>query len=400
MMQGRVTAAPGQGLGRETTLVLATACGVAVANLYYNQPLLADLERSFPGQKGLVDFVPTATQLGYATGIFLLVPLGDLMDRRKLILLQVAGLAFALLGAALAPTAGTLLLTSWLVGIAATLAQQILPLAAELALPDKRGATIGVVMSGLLCGILLARTVAGLVGHLYGWRAVFLLAIGLAILTGALLAAVLPSTARKVAVPYPALLRSLGTIFRDTYELRRATALQMALFASFSVVWTILALRLEQPPYGMGANIAGLFGLVGGAGVLMAPLAGKVADRRGPHLAITIGVVAMLLSWLAFGIWDSIVGLVIGVLLIDVGTQCSMVSNQSVIYAVNPEARSRINTIFVGGIFIGGSLGSAGATLCWNHGGWLAVCCYGGALVAIAALIHMLAPSHAATASR
>ena len=376
-------------LGRGVTLAMAACCGIAVANIYYNQPLLGIMEHDFPGQKAIVGLVPTATQLGYAAGIIFLVPLGDVIERRRLILSQVAVLVAALVLAALAPAPWAMVVTFALVGIAATLAQQIIPYAADLAAPDRRGAVIGTVMSGLLCGILLARTLAGYVGHLFGWRAVFVVAIGLAVGMGALLVAVLPGGERKPSVGYGALMRSLLDLLLTQPTLRRATAIQTALFASFSVFWTILALHLESPPFGLGADIAGLFGLVGGIGVLIAPVAGRLADRRGPQVAIGWGVGVVLVSWLVFGLWTSVAGLIVGVLLLDVGVQAALISNQHVIYSLAPDKRSRLNTIFVAGLFLGGALGSAGATLCWHHGGWPLVSLFGGALTCLAMALHL-----------
>ncbi|WP_207388253.1 MFS transporter [Lichenihabitans psoromatis] len=379
----------GAGLSRTLMFVMALACGAAVANIYYNQPLLGVMEHDFPGQEGLVGFVPTATQLGYAAGIFLLVPLGDRVERRRLILVQSAVLCLALLVVAIAPTPALMVAGSILVGIFATMAQQIVPFAAELAEPDKRGVVIGTVMSGLLCGILSGRTLAGFIGHWFGWRMMFVVAIGIMLAVTGLLAAVLPRGAPKTKDSYWTLLGSLWGLLRTEADLGRATAIQTLLFASFSVFWTILALRLEQPPYHMGADVAGLFGLVGAIGVLIAPVAGRMADRRGPHVAIGLGIVVMVLSWAVFGLWGSIAGLIVGVLLLDIGEQGALVSNQHIVYSLRPDARNRLNTILVGGMFLGGAAGSAGSTICWHQGGWPAVCWFGVALVVAALGLHL-----------
>src|ERR1700723_1608196 len=369
------------------TLVLAIACGVAVANVYYNQAMLGLMEAGFPGQLAATGFVPTATQLGFALGLALLVPLGDRVDRRRLILIQFAALALSLAGAALAPNGWSLVIASALVGVTATVAQQIVPLAATLAEPSRRGATIGTVMSGLLCGILFGRALAGVIGDHYGWRAMFWLGLLLAIAGGLLLAAVLPRTQPRTQESYGALLKSLAILWRQEPELRRATIIQGCLFGSFSVLWTILALQLDAR-YHLSAEIAGLFGIVGAVGVLFAPIAGAIADRRGPHAVIGLGSVIMLTSWVVFGMWGMIAGLIVGVILLDFGEQGALVSNQNVIYALRPEARNRLNTIFMGGMFVGGPTGSAGASLAWEFDGWAAVCTFGVALVAIAVGLH------------
>jgi predicted MFS family arabinose efflux permease len=374
-------------VGRAITLVMAMACGVAAANIYYNQPMLGIMEAAFAGKTTVIGLVPTATQLGFAAGLLLLVPLGDRFERRRLILIQFAALALSLAAAALAPDAWSLVVASIFVGVTSSVAQQIVPFAAELAEPSRRGATIGTVMSGLLCGILFGRALAGAVGDHYGWRATFWLGLFLAIAVGLLLAAVLPRSRPMTQQGYGTLLKSLAILWQEEPELRRATIIQGCLFGSFSVLWTILALQLDAR-YHLSAEIAGLFGIVGAVGVLFAPVAGKIADRRGPYTVIGLGSVIMLASWAVFEVWGTIAGLIVGVILLDFGEQGALVSNQHVIYALRPEARNRLNTIFMGGMFVGGAVGSAGASLAWEFDGWVAVCTFGVALVAIAVGLH------------
>jgi predicted MFS family arabinose efflux permease len=374
------------------TLVMALACGEAAANIYYNQPMLGIIEAAFPGQAAIAGMVPTATQLGFAVGLLLLVPLGDRIDRRRLILMQFAGLALSLVSAAVAPTAYSLVAASVLVGLTSSVAQQIVPFAAELAAPSRRGATIGTVMSGLLCGILLGRALAGVVGDHYGWRSMFWLGLLLTIATCALLAWVLPKSHPRTRAAYGALLRSLISLWREEPALRRATIIQACLFGSFSALWTILALQLDER-YHLSAEIAGLFGIVGAVGILFAPIAGKIADRRGPHAVIGLGSIIMLVSWVTFQAWGMVNGLVVGVILLDFGEQGALISNQHVIYALRPEARNRLNTVFMGGMFVGGAVGSAGASLAWEIAGWNAVCAFGVTLVIIALGLHALGRS-------
>ena len=364
-------------LTRKMLFVMALACGVAVANIYYNQPLIGLLEHDFPGR--LIRFVPTATQLGYALGLLLLVPLGDRFDRRSLISVQMLALSAALAGTALSSSAWTLVATSVLVGVTASVAQQIVPLAAELSEPGKRGRTIGFVMSGLLCGILLGRTVAGFVGKQFGWRTMFEVAVGLALVMSTLVYAVLPSCKAKSKATYRSLLISLGTLVWEERALLRAAGIQAALFASFSVFWSILALQLEDR-FRLGSDIAGLFGLLGTVGILIAPLAGRAADRRGPHLVVGLCSVVMLLSWLVFGLWTTMAGLVAGVILLDFGQQGALVSNQHIIYSLRPEARNRMNTVFMVVMFLGGAAGSAAASFARQMGNWSYVSILGAAL--------------------
>jgi predicted MFS family arabinose efflux permease len=369
------------------TLVMAITCGMAVANIYYNQPLLSIMQSAFPGQTTLTSFVATATQLGYAMGLILLVPLGDRIERRRLILMQTAGLAFALTGVALAPDAYTLLLASVFVGLMASVAQQILPFAAELAAPSRRGTTIGIVMSGLLCGILLSRVLAGAIGEYFGWRAMFWLGLGLALLMGLVLALTLPQSHPRTNVHYNVLLRSLLTLWHEEPKLRRATLIQANVFGSFSALWTILALHLDID-YQLSAEFAGMFGLVGATGVLFAPMAGKIADGRGPHFVIGMATLIILGSWMILGLWHTMAGMIVGVILLDFGAQSAQVSNQHVIHALRPDVRNRLNAVLMGGMFIGGALGSAGASLAWTYAGWPAVSVFAAVLAALAGLIH------------
>lgn len=374
-------------LGRGLTFAMAAAAGIAVANIYYNQPLLGIIERDLPGQPA--GLVPTATQLGYAAGLFLLVPLADLHERKRLIVLQFLVLAAALVGAAIAPNAWMLIAASLLVGAAASVAQQIVPFAAHLADPARRGQTVGMVMAGLLCGILLSRTLSGFVGTHAGWREMFWLGVPLALGTAAVMAWRLPRSHPDSGLGYGGLLRSLVQLWVAFPPLRLAAITQALLFAGFTAFWTILALYLQSPRFGLGADIAGLFGVVGAAGILGAPLAGRIADRTGPHLVVLVGALLAVASWAIFGLWASIVALVIGVVLLDFAVQSALVANQHIVFALRPEARARLNTVLMGSMFLGGAGGSATATLAWQGGGWSGVALLGGGLSLVAAGLQL-----------
>lgn len=370
-----------QEIGRGTILAMAVAAGAAVANLYYNQPMLEMIEKDM-GRTG-VSLVPTVTQLGYAAGLFLLVPLGDVLERKRLIILQFLVLALALVGAAVAPGGWSLVAASALIGLSSTVAQQIVPFAAHLSNPDKRGATVGTVVSGILSGILLSRTISGYVGSTLGWREMFWIGAPIALLAAATVQLTLPKSQPDQKVSYGALLHSLAGLWREFPALRLAAVSQALVFGAFSAFWTVLAFRLQQPQFGYGAEVAGLFGLLGLTGILAAPISGRIADKRGPHTVIAVGAVLTLVSWVIFGLWTSIAGLIVGVVVLDFAMQGSMVSNQHVIYALRPEARSRLNTIFMGSMFLGGAAGSALATFLWPYG-WAAVSA-GGALAGLVA---------------
>lgn len=373
---------PGKGL----VFAMACACGIAVANIYYNQPMLGVITRSFPGELA-PSFIPTATQLGYAIGLLLLVPLGDLMERRRLIVSQFLILALSLLFAASASTGWALLGASLCVGFSSSVTQQIIPAAASLASDSRRGAVIGSIMSGLLSGILLSRILAGFIATHYGWRAMFWLGVPLVLIGAAVMALLLPLGRPATSMKYGPLMRSLLQLWSGESRLRRATLIQGMLFAVFSIFWTILALHLEQPPFYFGADVAGLFGILGIIGVFAAPIAGRLADRRGSGQVVFTGAFATLLAWLVMTGWDSIPGLVIGVMLLDFGIQSAMVANQQIIYGLKPQARNRVNSLFMVGMFVGGSLGSGGAMLAWKIASWQGVAYSAIAIALTASLI-------------
>ena len=365
------------------TFAMATACGLAIANVYYNQPLLALMRASYPDDDA-VAFIPTATQFGYAVGLFCLVPLGDIVPRRRLIVLQFIALSVALAVFASAGNVAALIAASIVMGFVATVSQQILPFAASLAPAQARGAAVGAVMSGLFAGILLSRTLAGFVGMHLGWRSMFWISAPLALLGAAIMQVILPLTRPDSPLRYLQAERSLLTLWTEESNLRRATIVQGLLFGAFLAFWTILSLHLREPAFDRGADVAGAFGIIGLAGIVAAPMTGRLADRRGAHPVVMTGVVLTFLSWVVFALWSSIAGLIAGVLLMDLGIQAALISNQQIIFALRPEARNRCNTVFMTGVFLGGTIGSTGAAFAYAHAGWTGTCAFGAALTLVA----------------
>ncbi|HEV3425182.1 MAG TPA: MFS transporter [Paraburkholderia sp.] len=374
---------------RSLLLLLATIAGVAVANIYYNQPLLDNFRESFPRSASWVGAVPAVTQLGYAAGMLLLAPLGDRFDRRRLILLQIAGMCVTLVIAASAPSLTVLIVASLAIGVLATIAQQAVPFAAELAPPSGRGHAVGTVMSGLLLGILLARTAAGFVAEYFGWRAVFGASVVALLVLATVIWIRLPQSKPTSTLPYGKLLVSMWHLVVEHPGLREASLTGACMFAAFSIFWSVLALLLAGAPFHLGPQAAGLFGIVGAAGALAAPLAGKFSDRRGPRTIISLAIGLVAVSFVVFGLSGaSIAGLVVGVIILDVGVQAAQISNQSRIYALSPEARSRVNTVYMVAYFIGGAAGSAVGAFVWPAFGWTGVSVAGLVFAGLAAWNH------------
>jgi predicted MFS family arabinose efflux permease len=368
--------------------LMAVACGMAVANLYYNQPLLADIGREFGVDARHVGMIPMLTQIGYAAGMFLFIPLGDIQERRKLITILLVTVGVALIGVATARSLLWIYTASLAVGITTVAPQMIVPLAAQLAEPSERGKVIGNVMSGLLIGILLARTLAGFIGELFGWRFMFWLAAGLMFVLAYILHRQLPVSRPEIRLSYPELIRSMGRLVAQQRTLREAALIAACLFGSFSVFWTSLTFYLEGSSFGYGSSVTGLFGLVGVVGAAAASVIGRLADRVSPVRMVGLMIGTAILSYLSFwwlGSW--VWGLIVGVILLDLGVQGGQVSNQARIYALIPEARSRLNTVYMVTSFLGGAVGSSLGGYAWSRWGWNGTCAVGSAMVVLAFLV-------------
>jgi len=368
--------------------LLALSVGVIVANIYYVQPLLAAMARTFSVSVSMIGLVAMLTQVGTAIGMLIFVPLGDSRDRRALLTLLLTGACVALCGVATARNLIWISIASFAVGAFGAAVHVIVPFAAQLAPENSRGRVLGTVFSGLLIGILLARTFSGVVASFFGWRSVYFIAVLGMLALMVLLRARLPKLPPQNSLSWPILMRSLVDLVRDHPELRESAFLGAALLCVFSAFWTTLVFLLQTPPYHYGSSVAGLFGLVGAAGALCAPLVGRFADRKGPRFTILLALLTTLASFLLLGaLGKGMAGLIAGVVLLDVGVQSGHVANQTRIYALDANARSRLNTVYMFCYFSGGSFGSWMGAICWEYEGWPAVCAFGVAVLTIALIV-------------
>jgi len=376
-------------------LVFAVACGLSAANLYYAQPILYDISRSFGTSESTTGLVVTLSQVGYALGLALLVPLGDILTRKRFLPAVLMVTALGLVVSAAAPSVGMLLAVALVVGLGSTVAQMLVPMAASLADEATRGRVIGQVMSGLLLGILLARTVSGLVAGVTSWRAVYVMAAAVTVVMAAVLARVVPAEAERPSIRYGALLGSTVTLFRTEPLLRRRIVFGALGFAAFSAFWTTMAFVLSGAPYHYGTTTIGLFGLVGAAGALCANFAGRWADRGLTRSTTLVFAAMVLVSFLPLWLGRTdLVAMTVGVLVLDVGVQGLQVTNQSIIYRLAPDARSRINSAYMVCYFAGGALGSAGASWLYGSHRWAGVCLLGAAIGAAAVALAVLDAVH------
>ncbi|URN05200.1 MFS transporter [Actinomadura madurae] len=386
---------PAASPGRWVIFILALTCGVAVGNIYFPQavsPLVADGLGVSPDSAALV---VTAAQFGYAAGNFLLVPLGDRLPHRTLIVVMLGVTGAGLLGAAGAPGLPGLVGASALVGVTTVVAQVIAPMAAGLVPDDRRGAVMGTLLAGSIGGILLARTFGGLAGEWLGWRAPYLIAAVVALAIAAALAFALPATAPPSRQRYPALLAAPLRLLRREPELRRSCFYQATIFGGFQAVWTGVALFLTGPAYGLGAQAVGVLALVSAGTMVAMPVAGRLVDRAGSdpvNLAAILGTIAAA-AVLALGALGGAAGLVAlgaGTLLLDVAMQSGMVANQARIFALRPDARSRVNTAYMTCAFLGGSTGSWLGATAYTRSGWTCLCALVAVLAGLALARHVL----------
>lgn len=385
-------AAPMGVSGRLVTL-MALCCALAVSTIYYHQPLLPLMAASFglaPTQAGLI---ATLTQFGYALGLVFIVPLADCRQPRQLALLAIAGNALALLLCAVAPTFSMLCVSSLLVGVTAITAQLIIPCLSGLATPAERGRIVGSLLSGLSAGLLLARMLGGFAGAHTGWRAVFVLASLSDVLLLVIVAKRLPASTSLQTISYTWLLGSLGSLIRQEGVLRYCAASGLLMFAAFSALWASLAALLAQPPYGLDSATIGLFGLVALLGIVVSPHIGALTDRLGARTMVLAGAMTLVLGFACIAASGQNLGwLILGMLLLDMGNRAGLVANQARVFTLRAEARSRLNTVFMGSYFLGGAIGAALGNYGVHRAGWIGLAAVGILLSFAAMAINALAP--------
>jgi predicted MFS family arabinose efflux permease len=377
--------------GRWALPFLGVACAVSVGSIYYNQPLLLVMGKTFGRDARSMELVAVATQLGYAAGILCFVPVGDVAERRSLMMRMYAAVSVALLLAALAQGLAWMIVASVLVGLMASVTHVVVPMAPDLVSHAKRGKAIGTVMTGLLLGILLARSFAGWLAGFNGWRTVFLVAAAMNMAFVPIMYRAMPKMEPRASLTYRSAMESLWTLLRTEPLLREAAVLGGLSFGAFNCFWTTLAYLLDSH-YGMGPGVAGTFGLVGAAGALIAPVAGWLADKHGTRFVVTVAGGTLTASFVWLWLTEKwhmstnwhMGAMVVGVVALDLGQQMMQVGNQTRIFGLGSQVRSRLNTIYMTIYFMGGAMGSALAGWAWWRWGWNGVCTL--ALVLIAAM--------------
>jgi len=378
----------GSSMSRYVTLLFAVVCGMSVANIYFAQPILDNLSRAFGIDYSTIGILITITQICYAVGLLLLVPLGDLLSQRRLIIGQMLLSIIALVIVGTASSSTVLFAGMALVGLLAVVTQTLVAFAATMAAPAERGRVVGMVTSGIVIGILLARTISGILTDIAGWRSVYLVSAALMLLMVCALFRVLPNVERGVqSLSYLQLLRSVFIWFAQERILRIRAILALLIFTAFSILWTSLVLPLSAPPLSLSHTAIGAFGLAGVAGALAAARAGKLADRGYGQRTTGVALILLLISWLFISYTEqSLFALVIGIVLLDLAVQAVHVTNQSMIFALRTEARSRLTAGYMVFYSIGSATGSIASTHIYASYGWDGVCLLGGSVSALALL--------------
>ncbi|MDQ0493745.1 putative MFS family arabinose efflux permease [Paenibacillus brasilensis] len=372
------------GLTRGLIALMAAACGFAVANVYLNQTLLVDITGTFGATEAEVAIVTTLTQVGYALGNLILVPLGDIFERRRLILALLGVTSLSLVSAALSGSITWLIVSNFCLGFTTVIPQIIVPLAAGMADERNRGKVLGTVAIGLVCGILGARFVSGLVDSFWGWRSMYWISFGCTLLLALLIQLRFPVSKGTTSLPYRGLLLSLGPLFIKEGVLRRACLSQGMVFGSFSVFFTTIGFMLQAPPHSYSSAVVGLVGLVGIGGAIATPLIGRIIDKKGASFANKMCMLVALISFLIAapaGHW--LPALILAAFLLTVGTQANQVACQANIFNLSASARSRLNGLYMVCTFLGGALGSYLGVWAWSRWHWMGVCICGMVMISV-----------------
>ena len=360
-------------LSNSVLYLMSVSAGLVVANLYYNQPLLHQIAVTFSVKESAVSNVALATQLGYALGLLIIIPLGDKVSNKKILHVDFFLMILALIATAVSNSLLLLVISSFFIGFTSAIPQLFVPMAAELSSDKGRGRAIGIVMSGLLIGILGSRVISGLVGEQFGWRAMYYAAAVIMLALYILLQLKLPVIKPNYKGSYATLMKSLWFYFKNEPSLRLAALRGGLAFAGLSAVWTTLVFLMEDS-FGYGSDVTGAFGLFGILGALAATVVGKMNDKVNKNKIILYSIFLLIISW---GIFlfsaKSIIGLAIGVILVDLGLQALHITNQNIIFSRNPDARNRVNTIYMVSFFIGGAIGTSLGAIAWEHFKWTGV---------------------------
>lgn len=363
-----------EGVPASLLFIMACMAAVSVANIYYCQPLLSLMGNDLGIDEWRASLIAMITQVGYACGLFFIIPSGDKFDRKKIVSYSFSILTIALLCIALSNNFHAVMAASFAVGVCSVMPQIFIPIAAQYSRPEKKGANVGLIVSGLLTGILASRVISGLVGEWLGWRSMYVIATIVMSLCTLIVWRIMPYTENNYTGSYKRLMHSLFALIRE-YKLLRICALRAAFaFGSFLALWASLTFKMEQAPFYAGSDVVGLLGLCGVAGAMSASVVGRLVSRIGVRNFNLLGAALMLSAWIIAYLWgNTYTAIIITILILDIGMQCIQLSNQTVVFSINPKASNRINTIFMTNYFIGGSLGTFLSGSAWSMAGWSGV---------------------------
>ncbi len=382
---------PNGGIPRNVLFVMAVIGGLTVANLYYNQPLLEAMRQSLGATELQANLITFITQLGYALGLILVVPLADKVSRRKIVSINMSVAVLCCIAIALSKSLWLVWSASLVLGCNSVVPQMFVPVASYFSKPENKSRNMGIVLTGLLSGVLGARVLSGYIGEWAGWRVMFGIAAVIMVVCFVVILSTLPTMPSSFMGPYGKLMKSIVRIYRDNPDIRIYAFRGGLSFGSMMAIWSCMAFHLAGEPFKAGSDAVGLLGLCGLAGATAASGIGKYIPRFGIERFCYAGTVLQLIAWmLAFTLSDTYVGLIFAIMLVDVGAQCHQLSNQSGCLAMVPEATNRCNTIFMSHLFVGGSLGTLCAGLAWNSMGWPGVCAVGIIFASLGLIVTLL----------